>query len=84
MDPQGHGRPPVIFQQLFSLCSFTAADRTLQITLIFSAAVCVTVRRDLVPDAAVQRKHHVEGNPSSITMDTVSAAVPESCRCVEG
>lgn len=66
----------MIFQQLFPLCSCTAADRTLPITLIVATAVGVTVRRDVVPDAAVQCKHHVEGNPPSITMDTVSAAVP--------
>lgn len=40
MDPRRHGRPPVIFQQLFPLCSCTAADRTLQITLIVPTAVC--------------------------------------------
>lgn len=83
MDPQRHGRPSVIFQQLFPLCSCTAADRTLPITLIVPAAACVTVRRDPLPDAAAQRKHHVKGSAPSITMDTVSAAVAERRRCVK-
>lgn len=73
MDPRRHGRPPVIFQQLFPLRSCTAADRTLQITLILPTAACDS------PEGSGARccggtQTGVEEHPTSITPDPVSAA----------
>ncbi|MED6279095.1 hypothetical protein CHARACLAT_031026 [Characodon lateralis] len=44
IDTRRHGGSPVIFQQLFPLCSCTAADRTLQIMLTAATTVCISVR----------------------------------------
>lgn len=51
----------MIFQQLFPLCSCTAADRTLQIMLIAATTVCVAVQRDLVPVVAVKHNRGTRG-----------------------
>lgn len=66
----------MIFQQLFPLCSCTAADRTLQITLIVPTAA-----RDS-PEGSGARccggtQTGVAEHPTSITMDPVSAASAE-------
>lgn len=61
IDPRRHRRPPVIFQQLFPLCSCTAADRTLQIMLIATTTVCVAVQRDLVPVVTVKHNRGTRG-----------------------
>lgn len=67
----------MIFQQLFPLCSCTAADRTLQITLIVPTAVCDSPEGS---GARCRGTTLAEEHPTSITMDTVSAAAAPSRR----
>ncbi len=74
----------MIFQQLFPLCSCTAADRTLQIMLIATTTVSVCVCVCSSPKgSSVQRcsetQQRVEGHPTSITIDIISTEETQVC-----
>lgn len=73
------GGPPVIFQQLFPLCSCIAADRTLQIMLIAATTVCVWQSKGIPAQRRSETQQRVERNSTSITMDIISTEKTVYC-----